>query len=216
MNKQEPGTMLVPHTQNEAITINVTEAFQSVIETQVKRRNAKTPQRRQSKVDKGNKGSFKYVKGINAMKWLEENFVVTQYIEHNDQIHTIGDWMSAPVTLTVVDANGISRTVTRNGSVIAVAKDGKLMISPVKSVFQDALKRCCVALGGFRDVYGEQDAEDDTNLPLDDLDRFNELVMPKLIQEWENKESTTEQFRSLLNKYFQREITLERILSYYQ
>lgn len=214
MKQQETSTMLVPQNQNELV-ITTQEAFQKVVDTQVKRRNAKTPQRRQSKVDKGSKGSFKYVKGINAMKWLEENFVIVSHVEHTDQIHTIANWMSAPVTLTVVDSNGITRTVTRNGSVEAVAKDGKIMISPVKSVFQDALKRCCVALGGFRDVYGEQDAEDDINLPLDDLERFNELVMPKLIQEWETKETTTEQFRNMLNKFFQREITLERILSYY-
>jgi len=193
-----------------------TEYIQTLIAEQVGLRNRRTPQRRQSKVDKGNKGFFTYVKGINALKWLEENFLIVEYIEHTDKINTTANWMSAPLTITVINQHNVKRSITRNGSVEAVAKDGKILISPIKAVFQDALKRCCVALGGFRDVYGEIDAEDNTSSEPDTIEDFDKEIMPLLIELLTAEQMTTNQLRILLNKYFSRELTFERIQELYK
>lgn len=157
-----------------------TETASNALALQSKSTNKRTRQKLVKTVDKGSKGRFKYINSLDALKEIEKNWYIAKYHEHLESIRVDGNWISGAVSLSVFNEDGVIKEITRTGSIEHVInKEGKILISPTKVVFQDALKRCAVGLGLFRDVYGTIDIEDTYNElpPLEEQEQFiNEVL----------------------------------------
>jgi len=104
--------------------------------------------------------SFAYVKIAAFYRWLDKNYPGWSMEVVVGSVYQVANFIHVAVKLTVVESNGVTRTITSYGADEAILKDGNLISHPyVKSAESDALKRCVVKLGGFNDVYSEIEAE---------------------------------------------------------
>jgi recombination DNA repair RAD52 pathway protein len=106
--------------------------------------------------------TYKYIKPNSVYQWLDRHYPLWSMEVIPSSYNELSGYISIAVQLTVIDPTTLQkRTITRYGSKEAILKrdSQNLTLMPyLKSAETDALKRCCVALGGFNDVY--MDSED--------------------------------------------------------
>jgi len=134
----------------------VKDILRKAKERQIHRRNVPTdPKLVQWRKGKGGK-DFKYVEGMTAQRWLDENFplwgfTITARWEDHDFVYVSGK-------LRVIEEEGVIREVEDIGCDEIEHKDGKrLELMYWKAARTDALKRCAVNLGAFTDVYSDEE-----------------------------------------------------------
>ena len=147
--------------------------------------------------------TFKYVKGKEFEKWLDMNYPGWSWEVDIINVNQLGGFVSVRGTLTVHDPDtGFKRVMSRIGSkeAIIVNATNQLAVMPyLKSAETDALKRCCVALGAFNDVYSDVDFEDGIDLPESDWQYYFESVFPVLQEKGIPYSKIINQIRSLLS-----------------
>lgn len=190
------------------------DAATNALARQTESVNKRTRSKLVKTVTKGSKGAFKYVNSLEALKELEKHWYIAKYQENMDSLRTDGNWLSGTVTLQVFNENGVTKEITRTGSIEYVMKEGKILISPTKAVFQDALKRCAVGLGLFRDVYGQLDVEDALNVlpPLEEQETFINQVLRVMMA---NQDVTLSQIMNVITLYTSRAETLITLINRY-
>lgn len=179
------------------------KGFQMLKSKSQKLRSAKTKHDKVS-LREGKKGqTFKYVKGKEFEKWLDANYPGWSWEVDTQTINQLGGFVSIKGTLTVYDMEtGFKRVMSRIGSkeAIIVNATNQLAVMPyLKSAETDALKRCCVALGAFNDVYSDVDFEDGIDLPESDWQYYFESVFPVLQEKGIPYSKIINQIRSLLS-----------------
>ena len=181
----------------------VSEGFDLLRKKSQRLRSTRTKQDKVS-LREGKQGkTFKYVKGKEFEKWLDMNYPGWSWEVDMININQLGGFVSVRGTLTVYDPDtGFKRVMSRVGSkeaIIANATNQLAQMPYLKSAETDALKRCCVALGAFNDVYSDVDFEDGIDLPESDWQYYFESVFPVLQEKGIPYSKIINQIRSLLS-----------------
>ncbi len=160
---------------------------------------------------------WRYIKRIEAMKWLDRNYPGWSFEVIPDSFREYGGLVMAVGKLTVFEPEtGLKRIVTCTGSdEIEFRKDDKkipVSMTYYKNAETDSLKRCAFTLGGFTDVYTD---EEDTHEPViadAELDWFIKNALKLLLKRLaEGKISVRNLFKSICG-FMSGEITKEKIL----
>lgn len=85
----------------------------------------------------------------------------------------------------------------------------------MKAAMADAIKRCCVALGGFRDVYGEIEAEDAAQASAKEILWYFNNVVPITKKKW-LEEGNIELFFKQMYMFANKQLSVEELCSAYQ
>ena len=162
----------------------VSEGFDLLRKKSQRLRSTRTKQDKVS-LREGKQGkTFKYVKGKEFEKWLDMNYPGWSWEVDMININQLGGFVSVRGTLTVYDPDtGFKRVMSRVGSkeaIIANATNQLAQMPYLKSAETDALKRCCVALGAFNDVYSDVDFEDGIDIPEEDWEFYFNVVYPQI------------------------------------
>lgn len=164
------------------------DAYRSILnelsENNVARRKRKTdPRKIKLRQGKGDK-SFKYIKGIEAYRWLDKNYPGWSAEVLPESYRELAGWINIAVRLTVIEPITLhKRVITRTGSKEAIVTRETNSIASVqyiKAAETDAIKRCCVALGAWNDVYSDDDLDD--SVSIEDRRWYIEMALPKILQ----------------------------------
>lgn len=157
--------------------------IEQVVDKEVKRRKTKThPSKIKTRTGKAGQ-VFKYIGSLTPYQWLDKNFPLYSWEVLPNSINQLASWVSIAGTLTVIDPQtGIKRVITRYGSKEGITTKGgdTASIQYLKAAETDAIKRCCIVLGAFNDVYGEIEEEDEEKL---DINRawYATNILPKIM-----------------------------------
>lgn len=130
------------------------------------KRKASTPKKsRKERQGKGGQ-TFTYIEVDYVYSWLDTHYPGWSSNVIPDSYHTVGNHVHIAVALSVMEASGVPRTITRFGAKEAIPKaNGSLVEHPyLKSAESDALKRCAVALGCAADIYGKGNEESEMQI----------------------------------------------------
>jgi len=127
--------------------------------------------------------------------------------------------VSVAGTLTVIETGDFTfkRTITCIGSdEVEFRKDNKsqpVIMTYYKNAETDALKRCVFTLGGFCDVYTDEDLSDSEEnvVPNSDLDWFLLKVLPILMRRYQNKDVHARNIFKSLKGFMTGSITKETL-----
>lgn len=182
--------------------IEMLERFQLL---KAKSQNLRASKTRKDKISfrEGKKGqTFQYVKGKEFEKWLDDNYPGWSWEVDMLNVNQMGGFVSVKGTLTVYDMDtGFKRVMSRIGSKEAIIANStnQLAIMPyLKSAETDALKRCCMALGAFNDVYSDIDFEDGIDLTEEEWKYYFDNIFPVLQSKGIEYTKIINQIRSLL------------------
>lgn len=148
---------------------------------QLRRRNTPTDTKLVSyRPGKGGK-EFKYIEGMTAQRWLDENFPlwnfkITDKWKDDDFYYVSG-------VLKVYNEDGIVREVEDIGcdeEEFNNKTGAKLNLMYWKSAKTDCVKRCCVNLGGFTDIYSDE-ALNIKMLSNEEIEWYVKEALPKLM-----------------------------------
>jgi len=145
--------------ENEMI-VNAT-SLDEISKRSLKIRQGRTPQELVL-TREGKKGEFyNYVNRLTVMKWLDENYPGWSFETIPDSFKEYGGYLCVTAKLTVWEPTGLPRIITCTGQAeIRLSKTDRkpLQLTYYKNAETDALKRCVFTLGGFSDVYTDDEA----------------------------------------------------------
>jgi len=168
--------------------------FDGISEKSKRLRNTTTPKnkilKRQGKAGK----KWKYIRRIDAMEWLDNNYPGWSFEMIPDSIMEKAGYMWVTGKLTIYETGqaALKRVITCIGCDEIEFKtetvDGQkfkldevLVIPYFKNAETDALKRCVFSLGGFKDVYTDDKIEAQSYLSPEDQQWYVDRVLQRVI-----------------------------------
>jgi hypothetical protein len=172
-----------------------------------KLRNQRTePNHVKERKGKGGK-VWKYINRITAMEWLDKNYPGWSMKTDPISFREYAGFVWGSVTINVIEGNGdtaIKREITCVGcDEIEFKQDGSpLSLTYYKNAETDALKRCVFTLGGFKDIYTDEEL-DNPVMAKDDMIWFVENVVDRLRNKPESLfKATVNFYNGVLDKQY--------------
>lgn len=199
---------------------SLTTYFTGISEKAHKLRNTSTPGEK-IKVRKGKGGkSWKYIQRIDAMEWLDKNYPGWSMEVDTLSFKEYAGFVYATVKLSVIENIGdtaLKREIKCTGcDEIEFTKETNQPVSMTyyKNAETDALKRCVFSLGGFKDVYSEEELEDiQQQICTDeDIDWFIQSVLPVLNTKHKDKLISSRNYLKTISGFLSGEISKELIV----
>lgn len=157
-----------------------------------------------------------YVTRLDAMRWMDKHYpklwnfkiIPESFKQFVNFVYVLGE-------LTVIDpATGIKRIVTSYGCDEGETKKNSeelVSLTYIKNAEADALKRCCVYLGAFNDVYSDETEYGSSKASDEDLSWFLDNIMGKLAKKYKSEELDARSLFMTVNGFLKGDISKEKL-----
>ena len=164
--------------------------------------------------------TWDYITRIDAMKFLDRYYpklwsfriVPDSFKQFMNFVYVLGE-------LTVIDPKtGLQRTVQSYGCDEGETKknsDELVSLIYIKNAEADALKRCCVYLGGFNDVYSDETEYGSSKATDDDLVWFLDSIMSRLAKKYKSNELEARSLFMTVNGFLRGDISKDKLIRAY-
>jgi hypothetical protein len=160
---------------------------------------------------------WRYVKRIAVMEWLDRNYPGWSFEVVPDSFKEYGGLVMAIGKLTVFEPEtGLKRIVSCTGSdEIEFRKDDKkipVSMTYYKNAETDALKRCVFTLGGFTDVYTDEEESSEPIVADEELGWFIKNALKLLLKRHADGKITARNLFKSICGFMRGDISKEKII----